>query len=310
MKNENIYHILRVMNYIPGCQRWIVEPYIGCSHRCIYCSMDTQGKSNPVIDPCDFEESLIQDLLSINAIPNTPDRGTEILLSLLTDPYVPEDVDLKLTRKAIEVFNRMNQPFKIITKGSGVIRDIDLLKNNVLAEVCFGLICDDDLQISKIEPGVDLPSKRISIINQLNDEGVNVSLNLAPWIPGISDITSLLAKLPSKIPVSVVPLDYHELVNASYLQSNSSFIYHFNGKLSKLVEEIRSKGIGKSALRVYSRRWSQEEINKLYADEFLKLHKRYKNIFWSTPPEWNGSKSSFYNFKEFYELDLILASNT
>lgn len=310
MKQENIYHVLNVMNYIPGCQRWIVEPYIGCSHRCIYCSMDTQGKSKPIMDLANFEESLIRDILAINAIPDTPDAGTEILLSLLTDPYVPEDVGFGLTRRAIEVFNKINQPFKIITKGSGVIRDIDLLRNNPLAEVCFGLICDDDAQISKIEPSVDPPSKRISVVNQLHNAGVNVSLNLAPWIPGISHIPSLLAKLPPNIPVSVVPLDYHELVNASYLQSNSSFIYHADGRLSELVKEIRSRGIGKSALRVYSKRWSQKEINDLYADEFQNLHKRYRNIFWSSPPEWQGSKSPFYNFKEFSEMDLIHASNT
>src|SRR5699024_9166393 len=54
-------------------------------------------------------------------------RCTPILLGANTDPYQPDEKQLRITRALLEVAWEYKQPIRLITKSGLVARDIDLL---------------------------------------------------------------------------------------------------------------------------------------------------------------------------------------
>ena len=49
-------------------------------------------------------------------------------LGSMTDPYIPEELNLNYTRKALELINRYGFGITLITKSADVLRDLDLFK--------------------------------------------------------------------------------------------------------------------------------------------------------------------------------------
>ncbi len=44
-----------------------------------------------------------------------------------------------------------------------------------------------------MEPGAPSPAERLALVRQLADEGVDVGVMVAPWIPGVADVAAVLA---------------------------------------------------------------------------------------------------------------------
>jgi DNA repair photolyase len=107
-----------------------------------------------------------------------------------TDPYQPLEKRLRVTRSILEVLRDTRHPVTIITKGSLITRDLDLLAElardglvNVLVTVTT---LDNDTK-RLLEPRAAAPSARLRIIRQLTECGVNVGVLVAPVIPAITE---------------------------------------------------------------------------------------------------------------------------
>ncbi len=107
-----------------------------------------------------------------------------------TDPYQPLEKRLKVTRSILEVLRDTRHPVTLITKGSLIVRDLDLLTDlardglvNVLVTVTT---LDNDTK-RLLEPRAASPAARLKIIRQLSQCGVNVGVLVAPVIPAITD---------------------------------------------------------------------------------------------------------------------------
>src|SRR6187551_2576971 len=108
-----------------------INPYRGCEHGCIYCyARPSHGYLN-LSAGLDFETRLFykQDAAQLLeqeiAAPNY--RCSPITIGANTDPYQPIEREYRVTRSIIEVLAKYRHPFSIITKGSMIERDIDLL---------------------------------------------------------------------------------------------------------------------------------------------------------------------------------------
>src|SRR5262249_30692950 len=83
------------------------------------------------------------------------------------------------------------QPVSTMTKSALVLRDIDLWSR--LAEMNAGRVTvtlvtlDADLA-QKLEPRASSPAGRLRIIRELTAAGIPVSCNIAPVIPGLTDV--------------------------------------------------------------------------------------------------------------------------
>jgi DNA repair photolyase len=107
-----------------------------------------------------------------------------------TDPYQPLEKRLKVTRSILEVLRDTRHPVTIITKGSLIARDLDLLADlarDGLVNVFVSVTTLDNDTKRLLEPRAAAPAARLRIIRQLTECGVNVGVLVAPIIPMITE---------------------------------------------------------------------------------------------------------------------------
>ena len=171
-----------------------LNPYRGCEHGCVYCYARPTHSYLNLSPGLDFENRLIakrnlavvlrEEILHPKYQPDLLAIGT------VTDAYQPIERELRLTRAALEVLSAANHPLAIVTKGSGVERDIDLLApmgaQNLAA--VYVTVTTLDAKLARIlEPRAAAPHRRLRTIRTLAEAGVPVGVSVSPQIPFIND---------------------------------------------------------------------------------------------------------------------------
>jgi DNA repair photolyase len=114
----------------------------------------------------------------------------EITMGANTDPYQPLEKDLKVTRSLLEVIERTRHPVSFITKGTLILRDLDLLRSlaaDHLVQV-FVSITTLDAELKRImEPRTASPLARLRVVRELTAAGIPTGVMVAPMIPMIND---------------------------------------------------------------------------------------------------------------------------
>jgi DNA repair photolyase len=173
---------------------WSLNPYQGCYHSCVYCFARAHAKladrdpgtgfSARVGVKVNLPELLRRELSSRSWKRETVAFGTA------TDPYQPIEGTYKLTRRCLEGFRDFRTPVGLITKGTMVIRDIDVLlglSRRAKTTVCFSVPTLDEAIWAKTEPGTPPPRKRLKVMKALVDAGIEAGVGMAPILPGLSD---------------------------------------------------------------------------------------------------------------------------
>ena len=117
-------------------------------------------------------------------------KGELIAMGTNTDPYQRCEGRYKLTRQIIETLAEFRNPFSILTKGTLIMRDLDLLKAAAeVTEVSTALSIPtlDEEVWRRSEPGTPHPRKRVEAVAKLNGAGIPCGVLVAPVLPGISD---------------------------------------------------------------------------------------------------------------------------
>jgi len=107
-----------------------------------------------------------------------------------TDPYQPVEGRYRLTRACIQAFMTARNPFGIITRGTLIVQDIDVLQaasKRAEVSVHFSVPTLDRDVWRKTEPGTTPPHQRLRAVKMLVDAGIKASVGMAPILPGISD---------------------------------------------------------------------------------------------------------------------------
>lgn len=171
-----------------------INPYRGCEHGCIYCYARPTHCYLGYSAGLDFETQLI-------ARPTAPAVLTRELsrrayqvapmgIGTNTDPYQPIEARYRIMRGLLEVLSAFNHPVTIITKGTLVERDIDLLAGMAERGLVHVGISITTLQpeISRaMEPRVPSPHRRLMMIERLAKAGVPVRVMASPMVPGLTD---------------------------------------------------------------------------------------------------------------------------
>jgi DNA repair photolyase len=113
-----------------------------------------------------------------------------IAIGTATDCYQPVERELRLTRAVIELMHETRHAFSLVTKSSGVERDLDLIapmaaKN--LAAVYVTITTLDPVLARRLEPRAAAPHRRLRTLKALADHGVPCGVSLAPQIPFLTD---------------------------------------------------------------------------------------------------------------------------
>ena len=171
-----------------------LNPYRGCEHGCVYCYARPTHSYLNLSPGLDFETKIIAkrniaevlraDLARRSYVPKLLNIGSA------TDCYQPVERELRLTRGVIEVLQQTRHPFSLVTKSSGVERDLDLIAPmaaDKLAAVYVTITTLDAALARKLEPRAAAPHRRLRTIRTLAEAGVPVGVSVAPQIPFVND---------------------------------------------------------------------------------------------------------------------------
>ncbi len=171
-----------------------INPYRGCEHGCIYCFARPSHAFLGLSPGLDFETQLI-------ARPNAAEQLRKelshpryeprmIAIGTNTDPYQPIEKERKIMREILEVLRDFNHPVGIVTKGTLIERDIDILAPMAavgLARVGISMTTLDPKTSRAMEPRVPSPVARLRTIRRLTHAGIPVRVMVSPVVPALTD---------------------------------------------------------------------------------------------------------------------------
>lgn len=171
-----------------------INPYRGCEHGCVYCFARPSHAYLGFSPGLDFETQLI-------ARPEAPNvlrkelgartyRVAPIAIGTNTDPYQPIEKKHGIMRACLEVLSETNHPVAIVTKGSLIERDIDILGDMArrgLVRVGISVTTLDPVLSRLMEPRAPAPKRRLVMIRRLAEAGIPVRIMASPMIPALSD---------------------------------------------------------------------------------------------------------------------------
>ena len=164
-----------------------INLYRGCTHGCIYCDSRSQiYQMNHKFEDIQVKENAIE-LLKKELIRRKP---CMIGTGAMTDPYVPIERRLEFVRKTLKLVYRYGFGWACITKSDLVLRDIDLLRKineKTKAVVQITITTADDELCKLVEPNVCPTSRRVEVLNKLNEANIPTVVWLCPILPHIND---------------------------------------------------------------------------------------------------------------------------
>ena len=193
-----------ILNRVPAASRvpfsWTINPYRGCSHACRYCFARNTHTYLDLGAGLDFDTKVV---VKVNApallrreLARRSWRGEHVAMGTNVDCYQRAEGRYRLMPGIIETLTRYANPFSILTKGSLILRDLDLLVRaarvtDVSTAVSVGFV-DPELWRS-VEPGTPSPAKRLAVCRELNEASVRCGVLMAPILPGLTDGPDQLA---------------------------------------------------------------------------------------------------------------------
>lgn len=171
-----------------------VNPYRGCYHGCSYCYARPSHQYLDLGAGTDFERTLVikpeAPALLRAAFAKPKWRGDVVAFSGVTDCYQPLEAAYGLTRGCLEVCLEHRNPVGIVTKSCLIERDLELLQalhEVTTLTISVSIPVFDVTHARAVEPYVASPQRRLKTIERLAAAGLDVGINIAPVIPGLSD---------------------------------------------------------------------------------------------------------------------------
>ena len=213
-----------VLNRVPAASavpfRWTVNPYRGCTHACTYCFARSSHRYLDLDAGHDFDSRIV---VKINAgevlrreLAARSWSGEHVAMGTNTDPYQRAEGRYGLMREVLTALRDHANPFSILTKGTLVLRDLDLLTEaaqiaDVRVNISVGFL--DPALWRQIESGTPNPRARLGVCRALTDAGLGCGVLMAPVLPFLTDtdeqLEATVAAIADAGAVAVTPLTLH-----------------------------------------------------------------------------------------------------
>lgn len=162
--------------------------YRGCTHGCIYC--DSRSKCYRMNhDFEDVEVKLRAEEILEHTLKRKRTKGM-IFTGSMTDPYIPIEEELKITRRCLNQIERFDFGVVIQTKSNLILRDIDILEKinkKTKCVVAMTLTTYDEDLCRKLEPNVCTTRERFEVLMEMKKRGIPTVVWLSPFLPFIND---------------------------------------------------------------------------------------------------------------------------
>jgi len=236
-----------------------INPYRGCEHGCVYCFARPTHSYLNMSPGIDFETKIIAKVNAAEklreALCSPSYKPLMLNIGAATDAYQPIERKLGITRSVIEVLSECRHPFSLVTKSSGIERDLDLVAPMAaerLVAVYLSITSLDPALARILEPRAAAPHRRLRTVETLAKAGVPVGVSVSPVIPFINEpeIERILEAAASagatsafsivlRLPWEVNPIFQHWLAE------------HYPQRAARVMARIREMRGGKD----YDARW-------------------------------------------------------
>ena len=167
-------HARSIINKVPDKSRMpfraTINPYRGCGHACVYCFARNTHSYLDLDTGLDFNSKIIVKVNAAElarkelALPRW--AGEHIAMGTNVDPYQRAEGRYQLMPGIIRALTAAGNPFSILTKGTLIQRDLDLLEQaaqvtTVGLNLSVGFV-DAGLSAS-VEPGTPSPQRRLDL---------------------------------------------------------------------------------------------------------------------------------------------------
>ncbi len=209
---------------------YVINPYTGCQHGCIYCYAEFMKKyTNHKEDWGSFVDAKIN---APELIKKGKQRGKAIFISSVCDPYQPIEANYKLTRRILENLVPEQPVIDILTKSALVTRDIDVFKKFRKISIGISLSTLNEELSRKLEPFAASPTARLEALKKCKEAGLETYVFVSPIFPYITEIKQVIEAASFA--------DYIMFENLNIRPTNVKKIYSFLAAARpELVEKYR-----------------------------------------------------------------------
>jgi DNA repair photolyase len=290
-----------------------INPYRGCEHGCIYCFARPTHSYLNMSPGLDFETKIIAKVNAAEKLREAfASKSYEPLMlniGAATDAYQPIERKLRITRSVIEVLSECEHPFSMVTKSSGIERDLDLvapMAQKRLVAIYVSITSLDPELARILEPRAAAPHRRLKTIEALAKAGVPVGVSVSPVIPfinepeiekileaaadvGATSAFSIVLRLPWEVnPIFQQWLDQHFPERAARVMARVREMRGGKDYDATYGSRLKGEGVWAELLRQrYSKATARLGLNRTRVELDLTRFKRPR------PPAKNGQGELF-----------------
>jgi DNA repair photolyase len=188
---------------------WTCNPYLGCSFGCTYCyAMFLPQNRRPKEEWGKWLQAKVNAVeLARQQAPKV--TGQALYISSVTDPYLPIERSLRLTRGILELLVPHQPRVLIQTRGPLVVRDLDVLQRFAAVRVNVSIPTDSEAVRQAFEPKAPPLERRWQALAAVKAAGLPVGVCVTPMLP-LEDPDGFVRRLAALRPDVLVVQDFHD----------------------------------------------------------------------------------------------------
>ncbi len=203
-------HAKSIINRVPDKSqmpfRWTINPYRGCGHACVYCFARNTHSYLDLDTGLDFNSKIIVKVnagqLARKELAKPQWTGEHVAMGTNVDCYQRAEGRYQLMPGIIKALSDARNPFSILTKGTLILRDLDLIEaagrvTDVGLNLSVGFT-DADLSAA-VEPGTPAPQRRLDACAAITARGLACGVLMGPVLPFLSDSPAQLEQTVRQI---------------------------------------------------------------------------------------------------------------
>ncbi|HMG64653.1 MAG TPA: Rv2578c family radical SAM protein, partial [Streptosporangiaceae bacterium] len=213
-----------IINQVPPASRmafrWTVNPYRGCSHACVYCFARNTHTYLDLDSGQDFNSKIVVKVnapeLARKELAAPRWRGEHVAMGTNVDCYQRAEGRYQLMPGIIAALRDAANPFSILTKGTLILRDLDLIADaadvtDVGLNISVGFTSEELWR--SVEPGTPSPQRRLEACAAITARGLRCGVLMGPVLPFLTDSPQQLEETVRQIAAAgaahVAPIVLH-----------------------------------------------------------------------------------------------------
>jgi DNA repair photolyase len=222
---------------------YVVNPYIGCQHSCVYCYARFMRRFTGHKEPWgQFVDVKINALALLRREIEKRQPG-RVWVSGVCDPYQPLESKYHLTERCLETLVEYDWPITVQTKSSLVLRDIAILRRGAKVEVGLSVTTADERIRKLFEPDAPPIKERIEALDELHLAGIRTYAMIAPMLPAAEELAAQLSGKVDYILIDRMNYHYGDWVYRKYHLEYALGHDFFFSKGKELASAFEEQGI-------------------------------------------------------------------